>query len=196
MDSHWQRVHVLHGDGQVWIVVVLQLPEVLLLVMGENPACGAPVLPLVCSSFFQNLVTQQQVVGVNFGLLTKSLQTQSQFLLEFTHQPKGHVIPFTLLIVAEERMNTIILTPAKFSTKVGQGFGVVSTTACETHWGLGDPIRPMYTVSWWYLEKRDPYGISVRVLDASSSWNPPFPFVHSPPPETQASLVTELQKAI
>ena len=50
MDAHRQHVLLLHGEAEVRVVLVLQLPLNLVLVKGEQPASGATVLPWVTST--------------------------------------------------------------------------------------------------------------------------------------------------
>ena len=50
MDAHRQHVLLLHGEAEVRVVLVLQLPLNLVLVKGKQPASGATVLPWVTST--------------------------------------------------------------------------------------------------------------------------------------------------
>ena len=70
MNSYWQGVLFLHGESEMGIVGVVQLPHVLLLVMGENPPSRAPIATFLFG--FHSLVAQQKVISVNFTLLTKT----------------------------------------------------------------------------------------------------------------------------
>ena len=71
VNSHRERVLVLHGDGKEGIMVVPELPEIPFLVMSKQPPSGPSILSLdpACP---EDLVTKQQVFCVNFCLLAES----------------------------------------------------------------------------------------------------------------------------
>ena len=102
MDAHRQHVLLLHGEAEVRVVLVLQLPLILVLVKGEQPAGGTSVLPWVASTAVEHLVAKQKIVCVHFGGLTQTLQAEPQFLLEPAHEAPDHIPPVTDLGITSE----------------------------------------------------------------------------------------------
>ena len=74
MNTNRQSVLVLHGQSEVRVVIVLQMPEILLLVVLEQPPCRASVLPSVPPSVLEHLVSEQEIVSVDFAFFAKAFK--------------------------------------------------------------------------------------------------------------------------
>ena len=120
--THRKRVLVLHGQGELGVVVVLKGEGVALLVEGEQPAHRASILSPLTSSLFENFVTKEEVLRIDLVLRTESFQSQLEFLLEFTHHPPIENTIATFLSPTIKRMDTVSASLADFS------FGVIRTS--------------------------------------------------------------------
>ena len=119
VNSHRQSVFLLHGEGKIGVVLMLQTPEVFLLVVREQPPSGSSVLPSIAMSLVENLVAKQEIVCVNFALLTKPFEPEFHFLLKLADQRPPDVAPFTLLRIASKVMNAVNGTFAELSSEGG-----------------------------------------------------------------------------
>ena len=108
VNSHRQSVLLLHGEGKMGVVLMLQTPEVL-----------DPPYSSIGASFVENLVAKQEVVCVNFALLTKPFESEFHFLPKLVDQRPPHVAPFTLLRIASKVMNAVNGTFAELSSRGG-----------------------------------------------------------------------------
>ena len=114
MKTYRKRVLVLHGQGELGVVVVLKGEGIALLVEGEQPAHRAPILPSLTSPLFENFVTKEEVLRINLVLRAKTFQCQLQFLLEFTHHPPIEYTIATFLSATIKRMDTVSASLADF----------------------------------------------------------------------------------
>ena len=69
VNAYWQSFVFLHRQSHLRKVLMLQTPEVVLLVVGEQPACRSAVLPFMAASLVEHLVAEQEIVRVNLALL-------------------------------------------------------------------------------------------------------------------------------
>ena len=105
--TYRKRVLVLHGQGELGVVVVLKGEGIALLDEGEQPAHRASILSPLTSSLFENFVTKEEVLRIDLVFRTQSFQSQLQFLLEFTHHPPIEYTIATFLSVAIKRMDAV-----------------------------------------------------------------------------------------
>ena len=129
---------------------MLQLPNILLLVIREHPACGPSIFSPLRSSLFKHLVAQQEIVCVNFGLFAQAFEAQPKFLLKLAHQSISDITSFALLRGATKTINAVGYTFAKLSIKRGHiPVGIVCSITHKTFLS-----KFCICVASWLVEKR------------------------------------------